>query len=443
MKIMAKLVNILLVLPLANAYFLCRMGMQAGWCVLWAALALAVLIRPFYGIPGLRTRRLRQCEAGVELLWAFLGSVVLTAVLQLAVLLGMKRITFGVWDWILDILLIVVIESMVFWDGIIRVYVTSVQLGIKWRVIGILCGWIPVAHLFALGKIISIVSAEVRFEQQKLLLDEQRAPQRVCATRYPVLLLHGVFFRDFRYINYWGRIPEELQKNGAVIFYGNHQSAASVADSGREIAERIRQIMAETGCGKVNIIAHSKGGLDARYAISCLGMAPYVASLTTINTPHRGCEFADYLLEKIPAGQQQAIARTYNAALRKLGDFAPDFLAAVRDLTSENCAALNAEMKTPEGVYIQSVGSSLRKPSGGRFPLNLTTRFVHRFDGENDGLVGKDSFSYGQRFIWLSVPGNRGISHGDMIDLNRENLPEFDVREFYVKLLEELKSMGM
>lgn len=443
MRFIAKIVNILLVFPLVNTYLFCKLGMPIGVSVLWAALALAVLIRPVYGVPGLRTGRLRQCEAGVELLWAFLGSVVLTAVQQITILLGTDLVNFGVWDWILDILYIIVIESLIFWDGIIRVYVTSVQLGIKWRIIGILCGWIPVAHLFALGKIISLVSAEVFFEQQKLLVDEQRAGQRICATRYPILLLHGVFFRDSRYVNYWGRIPEELQKNGAAIFYGNHQSAASVPDSGREIAGRIRQIMQETGCERVNIIAHSKGGLDARYAISCLGMAPYVASLTTINTPHRGCEFADYLLEKIPEGQQQAIARTYNAALRRLGDFAPDFLAAVRDLTSENCAALNARMEDPDGVYIQSVGASLRKPSGGRFPLNLTTRFVHRFDGENDGLVGRDSFPWGQRFIWLSARGNRGISHGDVIDLNRENLPEFDVREFYVKLVAELKSMGM
>ena len=87
-------------------------------------------------------------------------------------------------------------------------------------------------------------------------------------------MVHGVFFRDFRNLNYWGRIPAALEANGATIFYGTHQSAASVADSGREIADRIQQILKETGCGKVNIIAHSKGGLDSRYAISKLGMAP-------------------------------------------------------------------------------------------------------------------------------------------------------------------------
>ena len=55
-------------------------------------------------------------------------------------------------------------------------------------------------------------------------------------------------------------MPAELERNGATVLYGNHQSAASVPDSARELAERIRGIVAETGCGKVNVIAHSKAG---------------------------------------------------------------------------------------------------------------------------------------------------------------------------------------
>ena len=42
----------------------------------------------------------------------------------------------------------------------------------------------------------------------------------------------------------------------------------------------------------------------------------------------------------------------------------------------------------------------------------------------------------------LETKGERGISHGDMIDLNRENIPGFDVREFYVGLVAELKRRG-
>ena len=158
-------------------------------------------------------------------------------------------------------------------------------------------------------------------------------------------MVHGVFFRDFRYFNYWGRIPEVLERNGAVIYYGNHHSAASVVDCAKELTDRIQAIVKETGCEKVNIIAHSKGGLDCRYALAKLDAASYVASLTTINTPHRGCEFADFLLDKIPAQQQQTVADTYNAALKKLGDTDPDFLAAVNDLTASSCKKRNEEIE--------------------------------------------------------------------------------------------------
>ena len=59
--------------------------------------------------------------------------------------------------------------------------------------------------------------------------------------------------------------------------------------------------------------------------------------------PHRGCEFADYLLNKIPESVKQKIADGYNAALKKLGDLKPDFLAAVEDLTAAACRKLNEE----------------------------------------------------------------------------------------------------
>ena len=126
---------------------------------------------------------------------------------------------------------------------------------------------------------------------------------------------------------FWGRIPKELRRNGATVYYGQQQSAAAVEDSGKELAERIRQIVETTGC-EMNIIAHSKGGLDSRAAIAHAGCAPYVATLTTINTPHRGCIFAEYLLGKVPQAARLKIAAAYNAAMKRVGDPNPDFLAA-------------------------------------------------------------------------------------------------------------------
>ena len=387
-----------------------------------------------------RKTRLRICAEGTDLLLSFL----IAAAMSLAgyIIAAFFLLPHAALSFFISAAVTAAVLSVVFWNGIIRVYLTSVQLGIKIRVIGILCGLIPVAHLFVLKTIISTCRAEVEFENEKEQLNAQRRDRQICKTKYPLLLVHGVFFRDYKAVNYWGRIPKELERNGATVFYGNHQSALSVADSGSELAQRIKQIVSETGCEKVNIIAHSKGGLDCRYAVSHCGADAYTASLTTINTPHRGCRFADYLLEKIPEGVKNSIAKSYNAALRKAGDDNPDFLAAVTDLTDKNCSMLNQTTADMPDIYYQSVGSKLNKATNGKFPLNFTYHIAKHFNGANDGLVSEDSFRWRENYIFLTVPGKRGISHGDMVDLNRENIPGFDVREFYVQLVADLKNKG-
>ena len=203
-----------------------------------------------------------------------------------------------------------------------------------------------------------------------------------------------------------------------------------------------RQIVETTGCEKVNIIAHSKGGLDSRAAIAHCGMAPYVATLTTINTPHRGCIFAEYLLGKVPQAARLKIAAAYNAAMKQVGDPNPDFLAAVTDLTESACLARNEATPDAPGVVYESVMSYCKKAQHGKFPLNMTYPIVKHFDGLNDGLVSVESAKWGERFTLLEPQGKRGISHGDVVDLNRENIRGFDVREFYVKLAADLKSRG-
>ena len=402
---------------------------------------IAANVLPLWTARGLTVRRLRLCAHGAECLRAFLLSAALSCIWQLHLAFALPP---GAWKtWLVGILLCVLAHALLFWNGIITVYCTSVQLGVRLRVIGALCGLIPVAHLFALSAILRTVSDEVTFENNKNLTDAARRDARICATRYPILLVHGVFFRDYKYLNYWGRIPAALERNGARIYYGNHQSAAAVPDSARELTARIEQVRAETGCDKVNIIAHSKGGLDCRFALSDPAVAAHVASLTTINTPHRGCEFADYLLGKVPREAQEKIEAAYNAAMRRLGDENPDFMAAVRDLAASGCAALNARMTDPAGVLCQSVGSRLDRALNGKFPLNFTYPLVKYFDGPNDGLVAETSFQWGKNYTFLTASGKRGISHGDVVDLNRENIPGFDVREFYVQLVADLKNRGL
>ena len=407
---------------------------------LWVLVPLLLLAHIFVGRVKTKHLRLKVCCHGGVMLCLFVTAAAVSLLWQGVLAICMIPQNWLSWLW--SALFCIGMLALVFWNGMGSVYLCSWQLGLRHRLKGALCGMIPVANLVMLRRIIRVVLDEVEVETARERQNDSRREKALCRTKYPLLLVHGVFFRDAKYMNYWGRIPRDLEENGATVYYGQQPSAASVAECAAALAARIQEIVAETGCEKVNLIAHSKGGLDCRCALATLGAAPYVASLTTVNTPHRGCLFADHLLDMVPDGVKERIAKVYNATLRRFGEQA-DFMAAVGDLTAAVCESRDREWAPPEGVFCQSIGSRLQGAGSGQFPLNMSYHLVRHFSGDNDGLVSESSFAFGERYRLLSVEGERGISHGDMIDLNRENIPGFDVREFYVELVHDLKERGL
>lgn len=174
--------------------------------------------------------RLKCCKAGSIILKIFLA---LACCFSLIYLYDLFSPPFGFSQWrnnktlfIIGIISVILFCSLVFWVGIILVYTCCNQLRLKKRVLGIALAWIPVINIIMLLDIIITADKEYSFEKAKYQLDVLRKKQKICSTKYPVLLVHGVFFRDFKHLNYWGRIPKELEKNGAVIYYGNHNSAS-------------------------------------------------------------------------------------------------------------------------------------------------------------------------------------------------------------------------
>lgn len=427
-----------LVSVLLNSYLLVKLSQYT----LIAIVPLFICVNLFLGTQprGTKSKRLQICNHGGALLTVFSLSLIPSLIWH--IVLAFTLLPVAHLDFLFSLLYCIVASAILFWNGILCVYCTSSQMGIKWRVIGALCGMIPILNLVVLAKIIAIASNEVEFEIERELVTSDPSLAEICKTKYPLVMVHGVFFRDSKLFNYWGRIPRTLKLHGATVYYGEHQSALTVRESARELTARIKLIVDRSGCEKVNIIAHSKGGLDCRYAISEFGLAPYVASLTTINSPHRGCLFAETLLTTIPEKIKNRVAKVYNVTLSVLGDESPDFLAAVQDLTAKSCQERNETLSFPDDIYAQSVGSVMGRARKGQFPLNLSYRYVKSFDGDNDGLVGESSFSFGKKYTLLRVDSKRGISHGDVIDLNRENIPNFDVRGFYTELVSDLRERG-
>ncbi|MBQ8926954.1 MAG: triacylglycerol lipase [Oscillospiraceae bacterium] len=345
-----------------------------------------------------------------------------------------------------SVLTFFLVQAGVLLAGLVRVGGAARQIRWYWYVLLLLCWWMPGVNLLLLGYILHTAKREYRFERSRLELDAVRAESALCRTRYPVLLVHGIFFRDWQMFNYWGRIPAALQKNGARIYYGRQQSAQSIRASAEELHAQLHAVLEETGAEKVNIIAHSKGGLDTRYAMSVLGDAPYVASLTTINTPHGGCDWVEKALAAVSPAMQARIASHYERIYRRLGDPSPRFLEGVRDLTPQAAAALNARCPLEPGVRYACVMSRMRHIWSAPFPLWVGYWCIRHFSGrcQNDGLVPGEAASLpGVSLTVIEPAGQRGISHGDMIDLSRENIRGFDVREFYVRLVAELAREGL
>lgn len=119
------------------------------------------------------------------------------------------------------------------------------------------------------------------------------APNDYAQTKYPIVLVHGLSgaSKIFGMIDYWWSIPGDLRSNGATVYVADVAAFNSNEQRGEELLTQIRTVLAATGARKVNVIAHSQGGTTSRYAAAV--KPEWIASVTTIGTPHAGTPIAD------------------------------------------------------------------------------------------------------------------------------------------------------
>jgi triacylglycerol lipase len=214
---------------------------------------------------------------------------------------------------------------------------------------------------------------------------------------YPIILAHGVArFDVLREIildklgiaeekrkdnyHYFRGIKTHLQDNGFEVYHSNVDFAGDVSVRARDLRKNIRKVLRKTGAGKVHIIAHSMGGLDARHMIVDFDMADKVASLTTIGTPHLGTCIADLAI--------RFGGRIVIFFLKFVVD-----LEGIKDLRTSACRRFNLRARDKEAsnsVVYQAYAS--HKGRGMVFFLLLPTWFIiDRQEGKNDGLVSVKS----------------------------------------------------
>lgn len=265
--------------------------------------------------------------------------------------------------------------------------------------------------------------------------------------RYPVLMIHGMGFRDMKLINYWGRIPAELKKHGCDIYYGYQDSNAPVEVNAEHISRRIDEILSQTGAEKVNIIAHSKGGLDSRYAISTLKMSEKVASLTTMSTPHNGSKTMDIIL-KLPDFLIRIAGFFTDCWFRILGDKNPSSYKAFHTFSTANATEFNRNNPDAENVYYQSYAFVMKSAASDIF-MSVPSLVVGLIEGENDGLLTPESAKWTNFRGVFRGAGRRGISHCDEVDMRRHRLSVkgkegvSDIVDVYKGAVDSLREMGL
>jgi len=269
-----------------------------------------------------------------------------------------------------------------------------------------------------------------------------------CSLKYPLLMVHGMGFRDRKHLCYWGRVPKRLESHGAKVFFGHQDSVGSVESNADIIAKSLDEVLAKTGAKKVNILAHSKGGLEARYLINH-GYADKVASVTTIDTPHHGSKTVDFLM-RAPKWMVKTAAWGTDVWMKILGDKNPDSYDCFDLFTTRTAEQFNIDNPAPDNIYCQSYAFKC-KGSFSDPVFCITYPVIRRFDGENDGMVSVDSAKWENFKGVRTTPSYRGVSHADVVDIRRRRFTSraatsedevADITNFYVDIVKELKEMG-
>lgn len=273
----------------------------------------------------------------------------------------------------------------------------------------------------------------------KLELLEFPEPE-IIRLRHPVLLCHG-----------YGAIaslvkPSPLydvamlmRRHHVLAFAPNIVPYAKIETRAARWVRIILKLIKQHDIEKLNVVAHSMGGLDIRYALSHLNAAPRVASFTSICTPHRGTSLAELALNT-PAGIRDKIGEFLDwMGERVYPTTKSDAVASVGQLTRQYVTqTFNPEVPDIPGIPYYSYSAAVGK--GTEQSIKVISRYqnnhIYQQEGLNDGMVPVASARWGEHI----KTGN--ISHLEQMNLRvkDDRKPLFEA--FWLDVLKMLKEKG-
>ena len=255
-------------------------------------------------------------------------------------------------------------------------------------------------------------------------------------TKYPIILVHGIALRETKHFKAFGRIEKTLTDAGCKTYTARTDAFGSIESNAEQLRETVLEVLADSGAEKVNIIAHSKGGLDTKYMLKNLGMEDKVASFTTLCTPHRGSAIATHIWN-LPGWIKRVLSFFINGFYRLIGDKNPDSLKVCEQLKS-------TDDDEPETVYIdkvycQSYATKIKRGSDCLL-MAVPMAIYYKTDGsDNDGMVSLESAAFAN---YRGECLDEAVSHTQIVDFFAKRKHRRRILGFYVDLCRELGEMG-
>lgn len=260
------------------------------------------------------------------------------------------------------------------------------------------------------------------------------------ATRHPVVLMHG--FGIGASLRRGGHLHNQamhLRSRGVRAVAPNVSPYNTVRARTQTWDKRLRHVLDQSNADRLSVIAHSMGGLDARYLISRMGWHEHIDVLVTVATPHRGSSVASLILRQPDAVRDWLTDMANWLGSHVLEDGSANMREALRELTPDHVeTTFNAEVPDHPDVTYYAFGC--QAGAGTPHPISPVFRYFNKHlfeeEGVNDGIVSVRSAR------WGTYLGTVDADHAQQVGISSRLGTPFDADAFYAAIAQRLAKEG-
>lgn len=243
-------------------------------------------------------------------------------------------------------------------------------------------------------------------------------------TKFPIILAHGFMGSPTNFWAFLG-VKEALEADGNIVIAAEVPPFHSSQVRGGHLGDAVDEVLTTTGATKVNIIAHSMGGLDARFLASPGGLdfGDKIASITTISSPHQGAKIADVGLKLTPQIADKALDALLGLVGRSFSNNAEEasFRESLASIAVSKMGEFNENTPDHSSVFYQSWAG-----------ISSVTGIANRKASDHCDkkmLLNEGTYDHADPLLWATLPfaaeGTKSLPNDGLVSVQSAKWGEF------------------